>query len=100
MIALVVEDQPRLGGRGEPVVAGEFARELSRSPAGVAERKEALRGAPIVPDVTQDLSVRRHRYASIDLEGLVEAIFGTVDDKAELLLHRPAGKDPHIPRNI
>src|SRR5215470_6200085 len=91
---VVVEDQLRLSGRGEPVVAGELAFELTRSPTRVAERKEALRGAPIVPDVAQDLSVRRHRHAPVDLEGLVEMILGAVDDKAELLLHRPAGKDP------
>src|ERR1700730_18042892 len=49
--AVVIEDQSRLGGRGEPVPAGEFALELTRSPARVAERKEALHRAPIMPDV-------------------------------------------------
>src|SRR6266446_10111180 len=78
---------------------GELALELTWSPARIAECKEALHRAPIMPDVAQDLPVRRHRHASIDLEGLVEPIFDAVDDKAELLLHRPAGKDPHIPRN-
>src|ERR1700730_9537312 len=99
MTAVVIDNQPQRGGGVEPVVAGEFALELTRSPARVAERKEALHRAPIVPDVAQNLSVRCHRYAPVDIEGLVETIFGAVDDKAELLLHRPAGKYPQVPGN-
>src|ERR1700730_5197102 len=99
MTAVVIDNQPQRGGGVEPVVAGEFALDLTRSPARVAERKEALHRAPTVPDVAQNLPVRRHRHASIDIEGLVEVIFGAVDDKTELLLHRPAGKDLDTPRN-
>src|SRR5207245_1959731 len=37
--------------------------------------------------------------APIDIEGLVQPVFGAVNDKAELLLHWPAGKYPQVPRN-
>src|SRR6516164_8780401 len=89
---VVVEDQLGFFGRGEPVMAGQFAFELARSPARVAKRKKALLGAAVVTDVAQDLTARRHRHMSVDLDGLVAPVFGAVHDKAELRLDRTAGE--------
>src|ERR1700751_4726710 len=91
--AVVVEDELRLLGSGEPVVTCELAPKLTGPPAGIAEREEALLGALIMADVEQDLTARRHRHAAVDIDGLGAPIFDAVDDKTELRLHRAAGED-------
>ena len=80
-------------------MAVEFALELTRSPARVAERKELFTG----PDYAR-YRAKTWRFAVIATRPSTSrvsarAIFGAVDDKAELLLHRPAGKYPWFSRN-
>src|SRR5215471_18869713 len=86
LLAILVKDQLGVLGCGEPVAPGELAFQLARSPAGIAEREEALFRTPVAADVAQDLSARRHRHASVDRQGLLAPIFGTVHDKTQFRL--------------
>ena len=58
LVAVVIEDEVCVLRRREPETMGELALELTRRPAGVAERDEALVGAALVADVAQDLAAR------------------------------------------
>src|SRR5262249_37659752 len=93
MFAVVVEYQLGLLGCGEPVMAGHLAFELTRPPTSVAQRKKGLLRTAVPTDVAQNLAARRHCHASVDIDGLVAPIFGTMHDKTELRLHRAAGKN-------
>src|SRR5580704_4190330 len=99
-LAVVVEDELRLLGSGEPVVTCELALKLTGSPAGIAEREQALLGALMMADVEQDLTARRHRHAAVDIDGLGAPIFGAMDDKTEFRLHRAAGEDAQNARYV
>src|SRR5260370_22363942 len=98
VVAVVVEDELRLFGSGEPVVTRQLALELAGSPAGIAEREEALLGTLTMADVEEDLTARGHCHAAIDIDGLGAPIFGAVEDKAEFRLHWAAGEDAHDAR--
>src|SRR5271169_2399134 len=92
MVAVVVEDQLRVAGRGEPVMMVDLAFELSWSPAGIAKGEKALLRPLVVADVAQDLLVRGHRHDA-DGKGVGAMVLGAVHDKTELRLDRAAGKD-------
>ena len=67
LVAVIVEDKLWLFGGGEPVVARQLVLELAGSPAGIAESKNALLGALVVPDVEQNLPARQIESARIAL---------------------------------
>src|SRR5262249_22303106 len=95
-VAVLVEDALGVLRRREPERVGELALELARPPAGVAECDQALARAAMVGDVAQDLAARRHRDAAVDVDGVGAMVFGAVDHKADLGLHRTAGEDAHL----
>jgi len=78
---------------------GELALELTRRPAGVAERDKALVGAALVADVAQDLAARCHGDVAVDVEGVGAMIVGAVEDKADVRLHWAPGEDANRSRN-
>src|SRR5262249_12498088 len=79
VIAIVVEDDLGIYWRHEPGVAREFALQLIGSPSGIAKGNETLARTAIVPDGAQDLGMRRHRHAPVDIDRFRSAIIGTVD---------------------
>src|SRR4029077_655791 len=98
LIAILVEDELGVLRRREPEAVGKLALELARRPAGIAECDEALARAAMVADVAQDLEARRPRDAAVDVDGVGAMVFGAVDHKADLGLHRTAGEDAHLSR--
>src|SRR5260370_21144453 len=80
VVAVVVEDELRLFGSGEPVVTRQLALELAGSPAGIAEREEALLGTLTMTDVEEDLTARGHCHAALAIDALGPPIFVPVDD--------------------
>src|SRR5262249_61712899 len=99
LVAVLVEHQLGVLRRREPEPVGEFALELPRRPAGVAECDQALVRAAMVADIAQDLAARRHRDAAVDVDGVGAMIFSAVNHKADLGLYRTAGDDAHLSRH-
>src|SRR5262245_61297935 len=88
-----VEDQRGAGWGDAPVVARQLGFQLAGRPAGVAERDQGFPGALVAGDVAQDLQAGGDRQVGIDRKGVLAIVVGAVDDKADLGLHRPTGKD-------
>ena len=89
-VPVLVEDQRWIGLRNPPGALFDFAFELVRSPAGVAEGHEDF-GRPFPgADVPQDIEARCHRQAIVDGDGLRPTVVGAVHDEADFRLDRAA----------
>ena len=60
----------------------QLVLELRRRPASIAEGDQAFARALAEPDIAQNVRRDGERHAAVDVERVVEAIFGAVDDKA------------------
>src|SRR5262245_17790822 len=95
LLAVLVEDQLVLGRHRGPRSARNLAFELARCPARIAKQDHALLRALADADVAQDLPIHGHRHATIDVKRLCRVIVRTVNDEAELGLHRAAREQAH-----
>src|SRR5688572_10754907 len=92
-------EQLVIAGRGEPAVAAQFLLELSGAPAGIAQSRQPVGGAPPLGDGPEDVEGRREAPAAGHLDRLVAAPVGRVENEAALRLDRAPGMDRHVGRD-
>ncbi len=96
LVAVLIEDQPQVRGRGVPGIHLEFVFQLARSPTGIAKRHDRFVRPFVSGNVAQHLAARCHREAPVDAYRFGTLVFGAVQDEAALRLDRAARENAHI----
>src|SRR5437762_13353988 len=99
-VDVVVEDQIGIGRAVQPAIVLDLVFQLTRAPAGIAERKDRLARTDAVRDRFQDIECRRQRDAVVDRERRVlDEEIARMKHEAALLLRseeRRVGKEGRV----
>src|SRR5581483_8199458 len=96
VVEVGIEEQPLVGRHAEPAIGLDLVVELPWTPAGIAQRQQALPRAAAAGDVAQDIEAGGQCDIAADGHGAVVMVVGRMQHEAAAGLHRAPEMDADV----